>query len=192
MFENSDFTIFSGDKIGIIGSNGTGKTTLLNILLGKTDFGGDLFVTPSVRPAFMQQDIYDLDENETINSLSQKEDKSYRTGFISNLISMNIDKSRFDTKIKNLSSGERMRIKLTQIILSDANLIVLDEPTNHLDIENKNYLQEVLEGFVGTVLIVSHDKNFLEHTTNKTLKIENKQITCAWLIWIKRIKFISL
>lgn len=179
LFENANFTVCSGDKIGIVGSNGTGKTTLLNILLNKTDFEGQLFVTPSIKPAFMQQDIYDLDENETINSLSLKEDKNYRTSFITNLISMNIDKTRFDTKLKYLSSGERMRIKLTQIILSDANLIVLDEPTNHLDIENKNYLQQVLEGFEGTVLIVSHDKNFLEHTTNKTLKIENKQITCC-------------
>ena len=176
LFENANFDIYSKDKVGIVGANGTGKTTLLNILLGKTDFEGELFVTPSVKPVFMQQDIYDLDENETINTLSQKEDKNYRTSFITNLISMNIDKSRFDTKIKNLSSGERMRIKLTQIILSDANLIILDEPTNHLDIENKDYLQQILKGFAGTVIIVSHDKNFLSNTTNKTLKIEDKQI----------------
>jgi len=176
LFENANFTIEAGDKIALIGRNGTGKSTLINMILGKTDYEGTLRVTKSLKIATMFQDVYDLDEEKTINEMSKQNDKEFRTAFITNLCSMNIDKSRFDTKIKFLSSGEKMRIKLCEIILSDCNMIILDEPTNHLDILNKDYLQKVLSGFCGTILIVSHDKEFLKATTNKVLKIENKTI----------------
>lgn len=176
LFENANFNIESGDKIALIGDNGVGKSTLVNILLGKTDYEGKLFVAPSVKPAIMQQDIYDLDFNITINEMSKTEDKEFCTNFILNLCTMNIDKSRFNTKIGKLSSGEKMRIKLSQLILSDANLLILDEPTNHLDILNKKYLEKVLAGFVGTLIVISHDREFLRNVTNKTLEIKDKKI----------------
>lgn len=177
LFRDASFIISSGDKVAIKGANGVGKSTLIKMILEQTEYSGNLFVTPSLRIALLKQDIYDLDEEMTINQMSLEGDKQYRTAFLTNLISMNIDKTRFDTKIKFLSSGERMRIKITQIILSDANMIILDEPTNHLDIENKNYLQKVLSGFVGTLIIISHDADFLRYTTTKTLEIKNQRIT---------------
>lgn len=176
IFENANFTIKSGDKIGIVGDNGAGKTTLLNILLGKIDFEGKLFVAPSVKSCLMKQDIYDLDFDKTINELSQSKDKEFRTNFILNLCTMKIDKSRFNTKIEKLSSGEKMRIKLAEVILSDANVIFMDEPTNHLDIANKTHLEKVLEGFNGTLVLVSHDKDFLRKTTNVIFEIKDKKI----------------
>ncbi len=176
LFENANFLISSGDKIGIIGANGTGKSTFLDIILGKTDYTGKLFITPSLKIVRLKQDVYDLDEDMTINEMSRQFDGQYRTDFIKNLVSMNIDKKIFDTKIRYLSSGERMRIKLCQIILSDANAIMLDEPTNHLDIENKQYLEKILSGFAGTIFIVSHDIDFLKHTTNRTFEIKDKKI----------------
>ncbi len=176
LFEHANFTVESGDKIALIGDNGVGKSTLISILLGKTDYTGKLFTASSVRPVLMQQDIYDLDFDSTINEMSKQFDKNYRTNFILNLTTMNIDKSRFDTKIGKLSSGEKMRIKLTQIILSDANLIILDEPTNHLDIANKKYLEKVLAGYQGTLIVISHDADFLRNTTNKTFEISDKTI----------------
>lgn len=176
LFKDANFSIQTGDKIALIGNNGVGKSTLIDILLEKQSYEGVLRITPSLKIAVMKQDIYDLDENTTINEMSLCYDKSYRTDFITNLCSMNIDKSRFNTKLKFLSSGEKMRIKLCHIILSDANMIILDEPTNHLDILNKDYLEKVLKDYAGTILIVSHDKNFLEHTTTKVLKIENQTI----------------
>ncbi len=176
LFKNSNFTIENGEKIALLGDNGAGKSTLINILLGKESYDGTLRTAPSVKPILMKQDIYDLDEELTINEMSQQKDKAYRTGFITNLCSMNLDKSRFDTKIKNLSSGEKMRIKLCEIVLSDFNFLILDEPTNHLDILNKDYLKKVLMGFEGTLLIVSHDKAFLKGLTTKTLRIENNSV----------------
>ena len=84
-----------------------------------------------------------------------------------------------NTSYNNLSGGEKTIINLASLVLSEPDVLLLDEPTNHLDIENKNYLQQVLEGYMGTVIIVSHDKNFLKNTTNKLLKIEKQQIiTC--------------
>ena len=176
LFEHAYFTVESGDKIALIGDNGAGKSTLISILLGNTDYTGKLFTASSVRPVLMQQDIYDLDFDSTINEMSKQFDKNYRTNFILNLTTMNIDKSRFDTPIGKLSSGEKMRIKLTQIILSDANLIILDEPTNHLDIANKKYLEKVLAGYQGTLIVISHNADFLRNTTNKTFEISDKTI----------------
>ncbi len=176
LFKNANFTIKNGDKIALMGDNGVGKTTLINILLGKESYDGILRMAPSVKPVLMKQDIYDLDEELTINEMSMQKDKAYRTGFITNLCSMNLDKSRFDTKIKNLSSGEKMRIKLCEIVLSDFNFLILDEPTNHLDILNKDYMKKVLQGFEGTLLVVSHDKSFVREITNNTLLIENETI----------------
>lgn len=176
LFENANFVIESGDKVALVGSNGIGKTTFVNMILGRTQFEGTLKLTPSLKIAVMSQDVYDLDENLTINEMSTFGDKNYRTAFITNLCSMNIDKTRFDTKLKFLSSGEKMRIKLCELILSDANMIILDEPTNHLDILNKDYLELVLKNFEGTLLIISHDKNFLKNTTNKVLQIKDCQL----------------
>ena len=176
LFEHSDFTIRSGDKVGLIGDNGVGKSTLFNILLGKDTYSGRLDVAGSVKPVLMQQDVYDLDFNITINEMSQMQDKDYRTNFLLNLTTMGLDKSRFDTHIGALSSGEKMKIKLTQIILSDANVIFLDEPTNHLDVANKIYLEKVLAGFCGSIIIISHDVRFLDNVTTRTLEIKNKKI----------------
>ena len=124
----------------------------------------------------MEQDIYDLNEQKTINELALNGDNEYRNTYLRNLINMKIDKTRFNTKIENLSLGERMRIKLNELILSDANFLILDEPTNHFDIANKNFMQKVLSNFVGTLLIISHDLNFIKNTCNKIYKIENGKI----------------
>ena len=177
LFSESSFTIESGDKVALIGDNGVGKSTLINILLGKESYSGKLEVSQSVKPVLMQQDVYDLNFESTINEMATSSDKDFHTNFLLNLVTMGLDKSRFDTKIKFLSSGEQMRIKLAQVILSDANVIILDEPTNHLDIANKVYLEKVLSGFKGTLIVISHDRRFLENVTNKTLEIKDKRIT---------------
>lgn len=173
-----NFLLKTGDKLAIMGDNGAGKTTILNLILESlSPDKGEIYKTPALKIATMFQDVYDLDPDATINKLSMQGDKQFRTDFITNLCSMNIDKSRFNSKIKNLSMGERMRIKLALLILSDANLIIMDEPTNHLDIENKNYLETVLKGFKGTLIVVSHDLDFLKNVTNKTLMLKNSKAT---------------
>ena len=177
LFESLNFEIKSGEKVGIIGNNGTGKTTLINLIVGKLQCQkGNIIKAGSLNIAHLEQDIYDLDENMTINEMSKSGDAYFRTSFITNLINMNIDKTRFNTKTKYLSLGERMRIKLNQIILSDANFIILDEPTNHLDIANKEFLKKVLANFKGTVLTISHDLDFINATTDRVYALQNCQL----------------
>lgn len=177
IFENLSFEIFSGERVGLIGDNGAGKTTLLKLISNQLQIdSGEFFRPASLKIASMEQDILDLDDSKTITELSMNGDSTYRQNFLSNLVNMNIDKTRFNTKIKNLSLGERMRIKLNFIILSDANFIILDEPTNHLDIENKDFMEKTLSDFKGTILIVSHDLDFIEKICTKIYKIENKKL----------------
>lgn len=183
LFQGVNFTIESGEKVALIGRNGCGKTTLINMILGKEQpTAGVIRKTPSLKIGLMSQDIYDLPQEKTIFELATEQDKEYRTFFITNLVNMNIDKTRFNTKIKNLSLGEQMRIKLSELILSDANMLILDEPTNHLDISNKNYLKKVLENFAGTLLIVSHDQDFLQGIATTTLIFENQTVKKNMLI----------
>ena len=177
LFENANFTIESGEKVALIGRNGCGKTTLINMILGKEDpSSGEIKKIPSLKIGLMSQDVYNLPQEKTIMDLSLEQDKEFGTLFITNLINMNIDKTRFNTKIKNLSLGEQMRIKLCELILSDTNMIILDEPTNHLDVSNKKYLKTVLEDFAGTLLIVSHDQEFLKGIATSYLIFENQTI----------------
>ena len=178
IFENINFEIFAGEKVGIIGNNGVGKSTLVKLITNelKSD-SGVIRRAGSLKIKTMEQDVYDLDEQKTINELALNGDNEYRNTYLRNLINMNIDKTRFNTKIENLSLGERMRIKLNELILSDANFLILDEPTNHFDIANKNFMQKVLSNFVGTLLLISHDLNFIKNTCNKIYKIENSKIT---------------
>lgn len=177
IFDDCNFVINSGDKVGVVGDNGVGKTTLVNLILKKITLKeGELFTPKNLKIVTMYQDVYDLPEDKTVNELSMDKDKNYRTDFLTNLVSMGLDKKVFDNKIKFLSSGEKMRIKLSQVILGDANMIILDEPTNHLDIRNKEYLEKVLSDYVGTVIIISHDENFINNVTNKKLIISNHRI----------------
>ena len=176
LFENANFVIESGQKVALLGDNGTGKSTFIKMILEQTDYDGFIYKTPSLKIATMFQDVYDLNGEITINQMSQLYDKEFRTNFITNIVSMNIDKSRFNTKIKFLSSGEKMRLKLAELILTDANLIILDEPTNHLDIENKQYLEKVLSGYVGTLIVVSHDLDFIKNVSNCCLVLNNKKL----------------
>ncbi len=174
LFSDVNLVVKSGTKVALIGDNGCGKTTFIKLLTGEEQAtSGIVRTTPSLKIGLMSQDVYDLPGEMTIFEMAQDYDKFYKPIFLSNLVNMNIDKSRFDTKIKNLSSGEQMRIKLSELILSDANMLILDEPTNHLDIANKEFLKKVLAGYQGTMIIVSHDKHFLNGIADVTLKFND-------------------
>ncbi|MBQ7466669.1 MAG: ABC-F family ATP-binding cassette domain-containing protein [Clostridia bacterium] len=177
LFKDVNLVVESGEKVALVGDNGCGKTTFIKLLTGEEKpTSGIIRLTPSLKIGLMSQDVYDLPGDMTIFEMSQYYDREYRPIFLSNLVNMNIDKSRFDTKIKKLSSGEQMRIKLSELILSDANMLILDEPTNHLDISNKEFLKKVLAGYVGTMMVVSHDKKFLEGIVDTVLEFKNQAI----------------
>lgn len=176
LFEGATFNILAGEKVSLEGKNGVGKTTLIKILLGHEDYSGSLWVAPALKPAYLSQDVLDLDGNMTIMDLSKQGDKEYRTKFLSNLANMNMSRQTFDRKISTLSLGERMRIKLNEVILSDFNMLILDEPTNHLDLPNRIFMEKILKDYKGALLLVSHDRTLSRNVCESSLVFEDNTI----------------
>lgn len=177
IFLDVSLVVNSGEKIGLIGPNGSGKSTFIKIIIDEDEAtSGEIWKTPSLKMAYMSQDVFDLDDEKTIYEMGNQYINEKKQFFFSNLINMGFERSLFSKKIKTLSLGQRMRIKLTQIILDDYNLLILDEPTNHLDLANKIELENALINFPGAVIIASHDKYLLSKVTNKLFVIKDKTI----------------
>lgn len=178
IFSSVNLTINRGEKIGLIGPNGSGKSTFIKILMGKLKPDtGEVWKTPSLKTAYMSQDVFDLDGEMTISSMASEYETEKRQFFFSNLVNMGLNRDLFNHKIKTLSLGQQMRIKLVQIIVNDYNLLILDEPTNHLDLPNKIELERALMSFPGSIVMASHDRYMLSKVTNKVFIFENEKIT---------------
>ena len=171
-----NFNIENGQKVALLGDNGCGKTTLIKILLGEEGFKGSVWKSKVLKVAYLPQNMWKFEEDETILSLAQKFDGEYKTLFLTNLVGFGFKREMFTHRLSKMSSGERMKIKLNELILSDFNLLILDEPTNHLDLENRIFLEKVLKGFKGSLIVVSHDEAFIDNVCNKKLAIKNKTI----------------
>ena len=176
LFQNANFEIENGEKIALFGQNGSGKTTLIKMLLGEEPYEGILWKSKNLKVAYLPQNAFDLSTNETILEFASRF-VELKTQFLTNLCNMGMKREMFDKKICNLSAGEKMKIKLNELILGDFNFLILDEPTNNLDIENKLFLEKVLSGYKDNLLLVSHDKTLVQNVCNKMLKIEGQTIT---------------
>ncbi len=177
-------TIMRGDKVGIIGPNGVGKTTLIQLLLGKlTPDSGTVRLGTHLQPAYFDQLRAQLDEQKTVaQNISTDNDfivfngqKRHIIGYLEDFL---FSPERCRTPVYVLSGGERNRLLLAKLFTRPANLLVLDEPTNDLDAETLELLEELLFSFDGTLLLVSHDRRFLNNIVTSTLVFEgNGQIT---------------
>lgn len=165
-------TIFRGDKIGIIGRNGCGKTTLLNIMLGKIKpDSGEVAEGTGLKIAYFDQLRGELDPKSTPfefiggggEYVTVNGQRKYVVGYLQSFL---FDSSRVMTQIGSLSGGEKNRLMLAKVFSTPANLIVLDEPANDLDMETIEILENALVSFSGTILIVSHDREFLNNIVN--------------------------
>lgn len=177
LFNNSSFYINRGEKIGIFGENGTGKITLIKIIIGEEKLNnGEMWISNSLKIAYLSQNVVDLDSEitplELIGELPREEMGKVRTM----LFNMGLSNRILDTKIKYLSFGEKMKVKLAGFILKNYPLIILDEPENHIDLPSREQLEEALINYEGTVIIVSHDRYMMERVCNKMIVIENKMI----------------
>ncbi len=168
-----------GDKIGILGPNGAGKTTLLRLLLGELEpTGGTVKLGTSLQIAYFDQQRNQLDEDKTVqeNVADNGGDTIWFNGrpvhVITYLQNFLFTPDRARSPITRLSGGERNRLLLARLFTRPANLLVLDEPTNDLDLETLDLLEELLLDFSGTLLLVSHDREFLDHVTTSTLALE--------------------
>ena len=179
-----DFTtkIMRGDKVGIIGSNGTGKTTLLQLLLGKlAPQQGRVRLGTNVRIAYFDQLREQLDDNQTVQeSIGDGSDFIHLGGKSKHVLGYLQDflftPERARTAVRFLSGGERNRVLLARLFAKPANVIVLDEPTNDLDSETLELLEERLAQFEGTLLLVSHDREFINNVVSSTIVFEHSGV----------------
>jgi ATP-binding cassette subfamily F protein uup len=169
--------ILRGDRVGIIGPNGSGKSTLLRLILGELEpTGGEVVLGTRLQLAYFDQHRRMLDVDKTVReNMSDSDHVSVRgrsrhvIGYLKDFL---FPPQRIDSPVKALSGGERNRLLLAKIFAQSANLIVLDEPTNDLDVDTLELLEELLSEYEGTLLLVSHDRTFLDNVVTSTLVYE--------------------
>lgn len=177
LFQNSHFYVKYGERIGILGENGCGKTTLLRIIMGEERLSrGELWKSNSLKIGYLSQDVIDIDEAKTtleyLGVTGRDEISEARTIFAN--IGFHADKIK--QPISTLSFGERTRIKLVKLLLDEVDILILDEPTNHLDLASRESLEKMLQSFEGTILTVSHDHYFLKKMCDKLFDFDNHVI----------------
>ena len=167
-----------GSKIAFVGQNGQGKTTLAKMIIGETDYQGTIKLGHNVQLGYFAQNQADYLDGEltVLDTMYHAADDTNRMKIRDILGSFLFRGDEVDKKVKVLSGGERNRLALAKMLLSDFNVLVMDEPTNHLDIKSKNVLKKALQQFEGTLIIVSHDRDFLQGLTHKVYEFKNKNI----------------
>ncbi len=173
------FSIHEGDKIGLIGVNGTGKSTLLRIAAGMEEPDqGDVIKTKGVRIGFLpQMPIFDSESTilqQVMDTLEQSNREASEYECKAMLMDLGI--SDFEAPVKYLSGGEKKRVAMAAVFVADVELLVLDEPTNHLDSSTIEWLERFLKNFKGAILMVTHDRYFLDRVTNRILELNDGKI----------------
>lgn len=178
LFKDMSLIIARGEKIALVGKNGVGKSTFTKILTNREKYDGEVILGHQVQMAYFAQDEADkLDGNLTVfETMDHAAVGEVRKQIRNMLGSFMFSGDDIDKKVKVLSGGEKTRLALCRLLLSPVNFIILDEPTNHLDINSKERLKEALKNYDGTLLIVSHDRDFLDGLTDRTYEIFDKRI----------------
>ncbi|MDR0363934.1 MAG: ABC-F family ATP-binding cassette domain-containing protein [Bacteroidales bacterium] len=173
-----EFMIIKGEKLAFVGRNGEGKTTLSRILIGELEYSGIVKKGHNVAIGYYSQNPEQLlDMNKTVfQTIDDIATGDMRTKVKSLLGGFLFSGDALDKKVKVLSGGEKSRLALAKLLLFPVNVLVLDEPTNHLDMRSKDILKSALLQFEGTIIIVSHDRDFLSGLTNRTFEFRDKQI----------------
>jgi ATP-binding cassette subfamily F protein 3 len=178
VLKNISFLIRHGERVGLIGANGAGKSVLLRLILGKEQQTcGEIKVGPSVKVGYYAQEHDTLDFNQTLIDAVRMGGNMSESNAVSLLIRYLFTYQQATQKIGSLSGGERSRLQLALLVLSGANFLLLDEPTNNLDIASAEVLENALNDFNGTVLVISHDRYFLDRTVSRIFALENGTIT---------------
>ncbi|KXK12691.1 MAG: ABC transporter-like protein [Chloroflexi bacterium OLB14] len=177
VFSNLNQTVWHGERVGLIGANGAGKSVLLRMILDKeTPDAGEIKIGPSISIGHYSQEHETLDFNQTVVDAVRYAGEMSESKATAFLLYYLFTYKQVTQKIGDLSGGERSRLQLALLVLSGANFLLLDEPTNNLDIASAEVLEQALEDFVGTVLVISHDRYFLDRTVQRLLVIENNQL----------------
>ena len=170
-------TLWHGERVGLIGPNGSGKSVLMRLLLGKEmPDAGEIRIGPSVKVGYYAQEHETLDFSQTLIDAVRYAGNMSESRAVAFLLGYIFTYQQGQQKIGELSGGERSRLQLALLVLSGANFLLLDEPTNNLDIASAEVLENSLSEFVGTVLVISHDRYFLDRTVDRILTIEDGQL----------------
>ncbi len=178
ILENIDLLVERGSKVAFVGQNGQGKSTLAKMIVSELEFTGSLKLGHNVQLGYFAQNQAEyldgeLSIHETMINAANEKTRSKVRDMLGSFLFRG---DEVDKKVKVLSGGERNRLALCKLLLQPINVLVMDEPTNHLDIKSKNVLKSALENFEGTLLLVSHDRDFLQGLTNKVYEFKDRNI----------------
>jgi ATP-binding cassette, subfamily F, member 3 len=178
VFKDARMTIERGEKVAFVGKNGEGKSTLVKAIMGEIDFEGDLRLGHNSMIGYFAQNQAalldgDLTVFQTIDNIAVGE---IRTKIKDILGAFMFGGDDINKKVNVLSGGERTRLAMIKLLLEPVNLLILDEPTNHLDLKTKDILKDALKAFEGTVILISHDRDFLDGLASKVFEFGNKRV----------------
>ena len=178
VFSNASFSIQRGEKVAFVGKNGEGKSTLIKAIMGELEYDGKLTLGHnSMIGYFAQNEASLLEESLTVfQTIDDVAKGDIRTKIRDILGAFMFSSEDMDKKVKVLSGGERTRLAMIKLLLEPVNLLILDEPTNHLDMRTKDILKQALMEFDGTLILVSHDRDFLDGMVSKVYEFGNKRI----------------
>ncbi|WP_310992829.1 ribosomal protection-like ABC-F family protein [Aequorivita marina] len=178
VLENVDLLVDRDAKIAFVGQNGQGKSTLAKMIVGEIEYGGTLTLGHNVQIGYFAQNQADyLDGSKTVlDTMIDAANEKNRSKVRDILGSFLFRGDEVEKYVRVLSGGERNRLALAKLMLQPFNVLVMDEPTNHLDIKSKNVLKDALKSFEGTLILVSHDRDFLQGLTNKVYEFKDHQI----------------
>ena len=197
VFKNASLTIERGDKVAFVGRNGEGKSTLVKCIMKEIEHNGTLTLGHNIQIGyFAQNQASMLDENLTVFQTIDDVAKGDIRNKIRDLLGAFMFGGEESTKkVKVLSGGERTRLAMIKLLLEPVNLLILDEPTNHLDMKTKDILKQALADFDGTLIVVSHDRDFLDGLVTKVYEFGNKKVTehlCGIYEFFEKKKMLSL
>ena len=178
VFQDASLTIARGEKVAFVGKNGEGKSTMIKAIMGEIDFEGKMQLGHnSMIGYFAQNEASKLDETVTVfETIDQVAQGDIRTKIKDMLGAFMFSGENIDKKVKVLSGGEKTRLAMLKLLLQPVNLLILDEPTNHLDIKTKDILKDALLAFDGTLILVSHDRDFLDGLAKKVFEFGHKRV----------------
>lgn len=178
VFKDASMTIKRGEKVSFVGRNGEGKSTMIKAIMGEIDYEGKCTIGHNVKIGyFAQNEAAKLDPELTVfQTVDEVAEGEVRTQLKTILGCFMFSGDDIDKKVSVLSGGERTRLAMVKLLLEPVNLLILDEPTNHLDLKSKDVLKEALLNFDGTLILVSHDRDFLQGLSQKVFEFKHKRV----------------
>ena len=178
VFHNANMTIERGEKVSFVGRNGEGKSTMIKSILGEIEFEGECTLGHNIEVGYFAQNQASLLDPkltifETVDEIAKGDIRTQLKNILGRFMFSGDD---IDKKVSVLSGGERTRLAMVKLLLEPVNFLILDEPTNHLDIRSKDILKEALKDFDGTLILVSHDRDFLQGLSNKVFEFKDKRV----------------